>query len=71
MDREYWHIASYTPTEARLWALSELSGCCGCVLPTFSADLSALNEAAIRHGASVGVSDDPLSVFMSWQFITS
>ena len=49
MDREYWHMASYTPTEARLWALSELSGCCGCVLPTFSADLSALNEAAIRH----------------------
>ncbi len=34
--------------DPRAWALGELSGCCGCVLPTFTADVSALNETAIR-----------------------
>jgi 4-hydroxy-tetrahydrodipicolinate synthase len=39
----------YSPSEARAWALDRLRGCCGCVLPTFTADLSRLNELAIRH----------------------
>lgn len=39
----------YAPGDARDWALENLEGCCGCVLPTFTADLSRLNEAAIRH----------------------
>jgi dihydrodipicolinate synthase/N-acetylneuraminate lyase len=32
----------------REWALTSLTGCCGCVLPTFTSDLEGLNEAAIR-----------------------
>jgi dihydrodipicolinate synthase/N-acetylneuraminate lyase len=35
-------------TDPRAWALAELSGCCGCVIPTFTSDLRSLNEAAIR-----------------------
>lgn len=42
-------MAKYGPGEARHWALEQLTGCCGCVLPTFSRDLTGLNEAAIRH----------------------
>ena len=42
-------MPEYTPTDARAWALENLVGCCGCVLPTFTSDLSTLNEAAIRH----------------------
>jgi dihydrodipicolinate synthase/N-acetylneuraminate lyase len=41
-------MAKYERGGARQWALQELSGCCGCVLPTFTADLSGLNEEAIR-----------------------
>lgn len=39
----------YERTEARRWARESLAGCCGCVLPTFTSDLTSLNEAAIRH----------------------
>jgi 4-hydroxy-tetrahydrodipicolinate synthase len=42
-------MAKYAPGQAREWATTALEGCCGCVLPTFTADLSGLNEAAIRH----------------------
>jgi dihydrodipicolinate synthase/N-acetylneuraminate lyase len=42
-------LAKYARGEARTWALQELTGCCGCVSPTFTSDLSSLNEAAIRH----------------------
>jgi 4-hydroxy-tetrahydrodipicolinate synthase len=42
-------MARYPRGEARAWALGELAGCCGCVLPTFTADLTGLNETAIRH----------------------
>jgi dihydrodipicolinate synthase/N-acetylneuraminate lyase len=35
-------------SDPRAWALSELSGCCGCVIPTFTSDLSSLNETAVR-----------------------
>lgn len=42
-------MTKYTPGEARAWALEYLRGCCGCVSPTFTRDLSDLNEAAIRH----------------------
>lgn len=41
-------MAKYEKGHAREWALTELQGCCGCVLPTFTADLSGLNEEAIR-----------------------
>ena len=42
-------MPDYTATDARAWAREALDGCCGCVLPTFTSDLSALNEVAIRH----------------------
>jgi 4-hydroxy-tetrahydrodipicolinate synthase len=35
--------------DRRAWAREHLVGCCGCVLPTFTADLAELNETAIRH----------------------
>jgi dihydrodipicolinate synthase/N-acetylneuraminate lyase len=41
-------MARYAPGEARAWALANLAGCCGCVLPTFTSDLEQLNERAIR-----------------------
>lgn len=42
-------MAKYGAGEARAWALDNLAGCCGCVLPTFTGDLAELNEGAIRH----------------------
>lgn len=41
-------MTKYTRGEARAWALASLKGCAGCVQPTFTSDLSRLNEAAIR-----------------------
>lgn len=41
-------MAIYEKGEARSWAREHLSGCCGCLLPTFTADLEDLNETAIR-----------------------
>lgn len=35
--------------QARPWALANLRGVCGCVMPSFTLDQSALNEEAIRH----------------------
>ena len=43
----------YDPDQARQWARETLSGCCGCVLPTFKSDLSGLNETAIRHDVAM------------------
>lgn len=42
-------MARYGHGEAREWATTSLEGCCGCVLPSFTADVKGLNEAAIRH----------------------
>lgn len=41
-------MADYEPGEGRAWARETLSGCSGCLLPTFTTDLEGLNEAAIR-----------------------
>lgn len=46
-------MRSYDKGEARAWALESLRGCCGCVSPTFTSDLSGLNEAAIRHDVAL------------------
>jgi 4-hydroxy-tetrahydrodipicolinate synthase len=46
-------MAKYLPGEAREWALNELAGCCGCVLPTFTADLAGLDETAIRYDVAL------------------
>jgi dihydrodipicolinate synthase/N-acetylneuraminate lyase len=42
-------MAKYEPGEARAWALEQLAGVCGCLLPTLRSDLDGLNETAIRH----------------------
>ncbi len=41
-------MANYGLAEARDWTREKLAGCCGCLLPTFTADLEGLNEEAIR-----------------------
>lgn len=41
-------MATYEPGQAREWARRAMKGCAGCVQPTFTSDLSGLNEAAIR-----------------------
>ncbi|WP_433413275.1 dihydrodipicolinate synthase family protein [Microtetraspora malaysiensis] len=46
-------MSKYQPGEARAWAREQLSGCCGCVMPSFTDDLSDLNEAAIRHDVAL------------------
>jgi 4-hydroxy-tetrahydrodipicolinate synthase len=42
-------MADYAKTDARAWAREHLTGCSGVTIPTFTADLKQLNEAAIRH----------------------
>lgn len=44
-------MAKFGRGEAREWALSELKGVAGCLMPTLTSDLSGLNETAIRHDA--------------------
>jgi hypothetical protein len=46
-------MRNYQAGEARSWALESLRGCCGCVSPTFTSDLSGLNETAIRHDVAL------------------
>lgn len=42
-------MAKFQPGDARPWALEQLRGVCGCVMPSFTLDQSGLNEEAIRH----------------------
>lgn len=42
-------LVEYRPHEARDWAREHLRGVCGCLLPTLSSSLAAVNDAAIRH----------------------
>lgn len=42
-------MAKYNVGEARDWALESLRGVTGCVMPSFTSDLTKLNEAAIVH----------------------
>ena len=46
-------MSKYERGDARAWALESLRGCCGCVSPTFTSDLSGLNEVAIRHDVAL------------------
>jgi 4-hydroxy-tetrahydrodipicolinate synthase len=39
----------YTPSEAKQWAARNWKGVCNVIMPSFTSDLSALNEKAIRH----------------------
>jgi dihydrodipicolinate synthase/N-acetylneuraminate lyase len=42
-------MAKFMAGEARAWAMDNLRGVSGCVMPSFSLDQSKLNEEAIRH----------------------
>lgn len=42
-------MPDYAPGEARDWAREDMVGICGCLLPTLSSSLRAVNEEAIRH----------------------
>jgi dihydrodipicolinate synthase/N-acetylneuraminate lyase len=46
-------MAPYGPGEAREWAVENLRGQCGCVMPTFRSDLKGINERAIRHDVAL------------------
>lgn len=48
-------MASYTRDEARSWARKRLVGVVNCTIPSFTADLSTLNEAAIRHDTRLAI----------------
>lgn len=39
----------YTKAEAKSWAREHMKGVCNVIMPTFTDDLKALNEKAIRH----------------------
>ena len=43
----------YDHDQSRQWTRESLAGCCGCVLPTFTSDLTGLAEAAIRHDVAL------------------
>ena len=42
-------MADYTRAEARDWAREKFIGAVNCTIPSFTGDLQAINEAAIRH----------------------
>lgn len=42
-------MAKFQAGEARAWAMDNLRGVAGCVMPSFTSDQSKLNESAIRH----------------------
>lgn len=42
-------MAKFEAGSARAWAMENLRGVSGCVMPSFTADQSELNEEAIRH----------------------
>ncbi|MGG7518355.1 dihydrodipicolinate synthase family protein [Allorhizobium undicola] len=48
-------MASYKKHEAREWAREKLVGVINCTLPSFSNDLTRLNEKAIRHDARLAI----------------
>ena len=41
--------SEYTRVEAKSWARENFHGACNVIIPSYSSDLRALNEAAIRH----------------------
>jgi 4-hydroxy-tetrahydrodipicolinate synthase len=41
--------SEYTRAEAKTWAREKFHGACNVIIPSYTSDLRALNEAAIRH----------------------
>jgi len=48
-------MARYNRDEAREWARENLVGVVNCTIPSFSGDLKAINEKAIRHDARLAI----------------
>ena len=48
-------MPDYERGEARAWAREHLVGCSSVTIPTFTADLKRLNEAAVAHDVALGV----------------
>lgn len=48
-------MARYAKSEARAWAKENLVGVINCTLPSFSNDLSRINETAIRHDTRLAI----------------
>lgn len=48
-------MASYKKHEAREWAKEKLIGAINCTIPTFTQDLSKINERAIRHDTKLAI----------------
>jgi 4-hydroxy-tetrahydrodipicolinate synthase len=46
-------MPAYTRAEAREWAREKLVGAINCTIPSFTSDLRAINEKAIRHDAAL------------------
>jgi len=74
-------MARYLKSEARDWALAELSGVCNVIIPSYSSDLRSLNEQGIRHDvrrdielgfrgallvSETALSNDEYGQFMQW-----
>lgn len=48
-------MARYAKSEARAWAKENLVGVINCTLPSFSDDLTRINEKAIRHDTRLAI----------------
>ncbi|MFF7656241.1 hypothetical protein ACFZCY_41550 [Streptomyces sp. NPDC007983] len=48
-------MARYARDEARDWARENLVGVVNCTIPSFTADLRAINEKAIRHDTRLAI----------------
>jgi 4-hydroxy-tetrahydrodipicolinate synthase len=48
-------MAGYKRNEAREWARERLVGAMNCTIPSFTQDLTAINEAAIRHDTRLAI----------------
>ena len=48
-------MASYKRNEARDWAREKLVGVVNCTIPSFTQDLKAINEKAIRHDVRLAI----------------
>jgi 4-hydroxy-tetrahydrodipicolinate synthase len=50
-------MPTYSRSDAREWAREQLKGVVSVIVPSFSNDLQALNENAIRHDVSLNISN--------------
>ena len=60
-------MASYRKNEAREWASEKLRGVANVVIPSYTNDLKALNEAGIRHDIRKEIDPCPVEVSFYYQ----